>query len=103
MKYFINLGCGVNSTAILALIAQGELNYENPLVVFADTGAEKPETYAYLDYLKTVSPLPINVVRSKEGSLVDYCEKKVILPQRFARWCSDRWKHKPLNDSVKRI
>ncbi len=40
----INIGGGVNSTAILALIKLGKLSYENPRAMFADTGAEKPET-----------------------------------------------------------
>ena len=97
MKTFISLGVGVNSTAILALIKQGKLVYENPVVVFADTGAERPETYDYLKYLKTVSPIPIQVIQSKEGSLRDYCLKRKCLPQRHMRWCSDRWKQKPLN------
>jgi len=99
-KEFINCGLGVNSTAILALIKLGKLKYENPYCVFADVGAEKPETYEYLEYLKKVSPLPIFIVKAKEkkGNLYEYCKKNEILPQRFMRWCTHRWKRKPLED-----
>ena len=96
--HIINLGLGVNSTAILALIKLNKLKLSNPICVFADVGAEKKETYEYLEFLKKVSPLPINIVKSDEkaGSLLDYCKKNEILPQRFMRWCTDRWKRKPL-------
>ena len=99
MKTFLNMGLGVNSTAILALIKLGRLKYENPIAIFADVGAEKPETYEYLKYLKKVSPVKINVVTAtneKEGSLLDYCRNKKILPQRFMRWCTHRWKRNPV-------
>ena len=94
----VNLGLGVNSTAILALIKLGRLTLENPIVVFADVGAEKPQTYEYLEYLKEITPLPINIVRAteKDGNLFEYCKKNKILPQRYMRWCTDRWKRKPL-------
>lgn len=97
MKTFINLGIGVNSTAILALMESGRLSYENPVAMFADTGAEKPETYEYLDYLSGVLGFKIHIAKSSEGSLWDYCERKAILPMRRLRWCSDRWKKIPLN------
>ena len=103
--HIINLGLGVNSTAILALIKLNKLKLSNPICVFADVGAEKKETYEYLEFLKKVSPLPINIVKSDEkaGSLLDYCKKNEILPQRFMRWCTDRWKRKPLEKFRKSI
>lgn len=98
MKTFVNMGLGVNSTAILSLVKLGKLTFENPYFVFADVGAEKPETYEYLKYLQEVSPVKVHIVKAKEkeGSLYDYCKKKKILPQRFMRWCTHRWKRNPL-------
>ena len=105
MKTFLNIGLGVNSTAILALIKLGRLRYDDAYAVFADVGAEKKETYEYLKFLKKVSPLSIHIVKSNEkaGSLYDYCKKNDILPQRFMRWCTDRWKRKPLEKFRKSI
>ena len=48
MKYIISWGGGVNSTAIIALHLLGELEGK-PEIVFADTGCEYPETYAYIN------------------------------------------------------
>ena len=98
MKTFISIGGGVNSTAILALIKEGRLKFENPIAVFADTGAEKLETYNYLEYIQEYSPLKINIIKGKEGSLWEYCKQKEILPMMHLRWCSDRWKQKPLTE-----
>ena len=52
MIQFLAYGGGLNSTAmILGMIEQGE---RADAVVFADTGGELPETYAYLDTIRTV-------------------------------------------------
>ena len=99
MKTIVNYGGGVNSTAILALMCKGELDYDNPLILFSDTGAEKPQTYEYIEYIKPKLKeygFEITTVKSKEGSLYDYCKDKIILPMRRLRWCTDRWKAKPL-------
>lgn len=45
----VNLGMGVDSVAMLVGM---QARWERPdLILFADTGVEKPETYAYLDVL----------------------------------------------------
>lgn len=98
----INYGGGVNSTAILAMLCAGKFpDYEEPLIAFADTGAERPKTYEYLQYIKPIVQeygYEIRIVQSSEGSLLDYCKEKAILPMRHLRWCTDRWKRKPLDD-----
>jgi hypothetical protein len=101
MKSFINYGGGVNSTAILALICKGEIDYKNQFITFADTGAEHPDTYDYVSYLnKKLQEFSMQIitVKSKEGSLYYYCLNKKILPMRNLRWCTDRWKRKPLTE-----
>lgn len=103
MDICINYGGGVDSTAILAMLCNGELNYGKPLIAFADTGAERPKTYEYLEYIKPIITeygFEITTVKSKEGSLLDYCLRPgaEILPMRCLRWCTDRWKRKPLDD-----
>src|SRR5215469_1282443 len=58
-------GGGVNSTAML--IGMGERKEPVDLILFADTGGEKPETYAYVsrfsEWLKEHGMLPITTVR----------------------------------------
>ena len=49
MKQITSFGCGVDSVAGLLLNS----NYDE--IIFADTGSELPETYAYLDYFEKKS------------------------------------------------
>jgi hypothetical protein len=96
----LSYGGGVNSTAILALIAQGKITGIER-AVFCDTGAENPGTYDYLEYIRERSPISIDTIKSKEGSLFEFCERKVILPARYMRWCTDRFKRRPLEQYAK--
>jgi 3'-phosphoadenosine 5'-phosphosulfate sulfotransferase (PAPS reductase)/FAD synthetase len=58
-------GLGVDSTAMLIEFARRSIQPD--LILFADTGAEKPETYAYLDviqpWLQNVVFPPVITVR----------------------------------------
>ena len=46
-KRVLSFGGGVQTTAMAILMAQGKITCDE--VVFADTGAEKPETYWYME------------------------------------------------------
>jgi hypothetical protein len=58
-------GLGVDSTAMLIEFAHRDVRPD--LILFADTGGEKPETYAYLpifqQYLASVGFPPVTIVR----------------------------------------
>jgi 3'-phosphoadenosine 5'-phosphosulfate sulfotransferase (PAPS reductase)/FAD synthetase len=96
----ISLGAGIQSTALVLLALDGKI--EAQFSVFADTGAELPET---LDYLhKILMPLShrsghnIFEIHSYEyKSLLEYCEKYKIVPSSYQRWCTDKFKLRPLN------
>lgn len=101
----VGFGGGVNSAAVLVgLLARG---IRPGLVVFADTGGEKPETYAFLDQLccwlvevgfpaltkvKKASP------RVGDASLEDECLRRETLPSRAygLSSCAFRWKIEPM-------
>jgi len=61
----VSYGAGVDSTAML--VAMWRRGIRPDLILFADTGAEKPETYAYLPiinaWLAAVGFPPVTVVR----------------------------------------
>lgn len=61
----VSYGVGVDSTAML--VAMHQRGVRPDLILFADTGAEKPETYAYLDtigrWLDSVGFPAVTVVR----------------------------------------
>ena len=53
--HVLNCGAGVNSTALLILAANGFIKEIDPtslIAIFADTGAEQPETYDYIPIIK---------------------------------------------------
>ena len=100
----ISYGAGVNSTAMAILLVnegwRGDL-------VFADTGAEWPETYCYLDYFERewLAPRGLAVTRlggewrtekrAKTRTLLEYCESYGMVPLAGVRWCTREYKVAP--------
>ncbi len=85
MKRILSFGGGLQTTAMAILVAQGKLQIDE--AVFADTGAEKPETYRYMEiYIKGL--LGIKILPVENGGLKAYCEKYRIVPSVVDRWCS---------------
>jgi hypothetical protein len=67
----LNLGAGVQSSALALMSARGELEMLD-YAIFADTGEESTETYAYLDWLEQQVPFPVLRVRREGLGLGDY-------------------------------
>lgn len=105
MKTSLSFGAGVQTTALLVLIANGEWPRPDS-ILFADTGNEKPETYGYMaDHIAPFIQyhgLEIKVLGSDwrtghyAAPLYDYCMEHRMLPGTFVRWCTDRYKVKPI-------
>jgi hypothetical protein len=109
----VSYGMGVDSTAMLVGLAA--LGIRPDLILFADTGGEKPETYAYLPviqaWLERVGFPPVTVIRrapvidGKNGSyatLEENCIVNATLPSlAFGRkGCSLKWKVEPMDAFV---
>jgi hypothetical protein len=97
-------GLGVNSTALLVEFAKRDIRPD--LILFADTGGEKPETYAYLpviqQYLKGVKFPPVVTVRYEPKTapyrtLEGQCLHTGTLPSLAygGKSCSVKWKRQP--------
>jgi len=97
----VNLGVGVDSVALLIGLHQREIRPD--LLLFADTGGEKPGTYAYLlilaEWLARVGFPPVTVVRRPLGpagyrTLEENCWQNETLPSlAFSlKGCSLKWK-----------
>lgn len=103
MYNLLSYGAGVNSTAMILLMEDAcEFRDVFPQlhIVFADTGAENPETYAYL---KTMDAYLFErgqrIVRvSAEKTLLEMCHERHFLPSRLNRWCTVEAKLNPLWD-----
>src|SRR5437867_7821011 len=89
-KYILSYGAGVNSTALLLFVIENKFPLD--YVVFADTGDEMPETYAYIKkikkYLKRRN-IPFKQVRVRNNdSLSDRCLRRRVIPSQMWRWCT---------------
>ena len=61
--HVISLGAGVQSTTLALMAAHGEIEPMPDAAIFADTGAEPPEVYEHLEWLRggNVLPFPVHV------------------------------------------
>ena len=82
---------GKDSTALILALREAEVPSR---YVFADTGWEAPETYAYLDTLRRILGIAIDVV-GVEGGMVGKIRKRAGFPTRLGRWCTTELKVEP--------
>lgn len=107
-KEFIALsyGAGTNSTAIL--VGMFERGIRPDVITFADTGAEKPHTYAFLttmnNWLLSVGFPQISIVKKtyrggEVANLYDHCRDRNMLPSLAYGFknCSQKFKIEPQN------
>jgi len=73
--HVLNLGAGVQSTALALLFAEGRLTPNLDAAIFADTQEEPEAVYTHLDWLVPQLPFPV-IVRSA-GKLGDHLMKGV--------------------------
>ena len=105
MTAVLSYGGGVNSTALALLLKEKGEQFE---MIFADTGAEYPETLAYVKYFEKAAWIRIQVVRvgqvenvdCSQRGLIDYCNHHRILPFRRPRWCTEKFKIRPLHECL---
>ena len=102
---YLSYGGGINSTAMMILLRQQNINFE---AVFVDHGGDYPETYEYVKMLQD-KDYPITIIkamdwnkRAKGLTLTDYCAKYRIMPSRQQRWCTAEFKIIPLYNYFKR-
>ena len=91
-----SFGCGVDSVAMVLL----NPNYDE--IIFADTGSEMRETYAYLDYFEKKSGLKITKVRSHLGKIFDYYNDKRCFPLPTFRDCTKKFKITPIRQYLRK-
>lgn len=84
---------GKDSAAMCLHLRDLGLDFEP---VFADTGWEAPETYAYLRGPLTEALGPITEVQGRDGGMVGAIRRKGMFPSRQRRWCTDELKLRPL-------
>jgi hypothetical protein len=113
MKVIVPFGGGTNSTAVL--VGLHERNERPDLILFADTGGEKPHTYTHIEQVSTwcvkVGFPPVEIVRGakywtpqmvKDGSLEGQCIRLGSMPSKAFGYgqCSLKWKVEPQDKRV---
>jgi len=83
---------GKDSTALILALRESEIPAR---YVFADTGWEAQETYAYLDTLRERLGITIDVVGAP-GGMVARARHRAGFPARLQRWCTRELKLEPL-------
>lgn len=98
MKYILNYGGGVNSTALYFVLRKKGLPLDE--ILFADTGSELPETYDTVSKFKAKMDfygfLFTTVKSALAPSLYDYCMGKRMVPSRMKRDCTSKFKVAPM-------
>ena len=101
MKHIVAFGGGVDSTAMILGLIENKRPID--LILFADTGAERPETYAHIEnfsnWLATHGHPTITIVKRvrRDGSLENLeqeCHRRVNLPSIAYGFKSCSQKHK---------
>jgi len=92
MAVIASVSGGKDSTALLLALREEGIPHR---AVFADTGWEAPETYAYLDLLRTRMGLAIDVVGTP-GGMEAKIRARAGFPGRMQRWCTRELKLEPL-------
>ena len=101
----------MQSSALLILAVKREIECDG--VIFADTGSEKPTTYEFLDELKRIAASEGNIPYQEVSygmtlpdgphgpPLHEYCLERGIIPSTIRRWCTDRFKIRPMKKVLK--
>jgi hypothetical protein len=108
----VSFGAGHQTTALLVLVVEGRLPRPDAWL-FADTGNEHRATYDYLlDYsipYATANGIRLTVLGADwrsahyRADLETYCLDHHMLPGTFLRWCTDRYKVKPIHRYQKQV
>jgi len=93
MNEFIAYGGGVGSTTLI-LKSLKEIRQKDLEIVFIDHKCDLPETHQYITDIQ--QNLDIDITIRDAGSLYDYCWQHKIIPSIRWRWCTDKFKIRPM-------
>jgi hypothetical protein len=101
MKKYLSHGMGINSTALMLLLEDENIEFES---VFVNHGGDYPETYEYVDYLKAEGYNCTVLIPDYCGchTIEEYALKYNLFPGFKFRWCTINFKIKVLHKYYKK-
>lgn len=103
MTKYLSYGAGVGSTALLCHMLD-DIRCGAVEVVFCDHGADWPETYEYVEYIKKALSINITILKVEiQGSkgLYNFYKDYNTIPFYRYRICTDKAKIRPFNKYAK--
>ena len=103
-SYILSYGGGVNTTALMIYLIKKRLPLDE--AVFADTGGELPETYRNVDLARSYLAkhgIPLRIVKSNNGTLLETCERRRVIPSQLWRWSTRDYKVRPIHRYYKSL
>ena len=111
MKNYLSFGGGVNSVAMYLLLMDQGMEPGDPdkgfEAVFVDHGTDWPETYEYVEMFKSKYSLTVlkpdvgTIEGNSFDNLYDYCWENRWVPSFMRRWCTDKFKIRPIHKYIK--
>ena len=94
MRNYLSFGGGVNSVALYLWLLDNNISFE---AVFVDHGTDWPETYDYVKIFKEKYSLTV-IKPDIQGfnNLYEYCWHRKWVPTFMRRWCTDKFKIRPI-------
>lgn len=104
MREYLSFGGGVDSTALMLLLHEQDKKFET---VFVNHNGDKPETYAYIEYLReqgyVITEIKPDVSwKGHFSDIYEYFYFHKSVPLIGFRICTDKFKIRPFNKYVQR-
>lgn len=100
MKNYLSYGGGVNSVAMYLLLCDEGIDFEP---IFVNHGTDYPETYEYFDMFSEWADKKgypkitiLNPIVQGSDTLYNHCLKYKMVPSIMNRWCTSKWKIRPI-------
>ena len=96
-REILSLGGGVQSTTIVLLCLEGRIRKPD-LIIFSDTGSERPETYAVIEELRSrcEGKIPFEIVKHNDAPLHKSYQERSSLPMVGQAICTVKFKIRPI-------
>ena len=97
LNHVLSYGGGVNSVALTVLLLREQMPLDE--VIFADTGGEVPETYAYFDVTRELllpHGVPFTTVKKSGSNLYETAWRRRVTPSAIWRWSTRDYKVNPI-------